>query len=927
MGNGGVGGRPAACVGTADSKVHRSTGTMNVAEHHDPRSESPAGAVFHRCALQVNPHHYSGTFRGKESPGDAASYAAAIVAEAAAEDVSVLAITDHNHVGAVPTFRDAAAGSGVEVLPGFELASAEGVHVLCIYPSDTDQEKLGRFLGEFGIRETTPASTLSTQSFDQLLANVRAQGGIAVAAHVTGDGGLLNTLSGQSRINAWCNERLLAAQIPGAEDELPVNFRRIVENADPQYRRPHPVALINAKDVASPEDLGHPSATCLIKMSKISIEGLRQAFLDPGSRIRLNPRKGKTATADHAEFLSLGWEGGFLDGVHVRLNPNLNVLVGGRGAGKSTVIESLRYVMGLEPIGETALSAHTGVVRHVLRAGTKISLRARSQRPTAREYTIERTVPNPPIVRDGNGRVSRLLPGDVIPRVEVYGQHEISELARSKAKLTQLLDRFVDRDASLERRKTEVRRELEKTRASLLDVAAELGEIDGRLAALPSLEETLERYREAGLEERLSERSLLVREERVLDSIPERLSPLHESLGAIRANTPIDRFFLSEKALDDLPGKAILKQADSVLERLSRLLRESVERLDEAFAKAEDELGAVRSRWNERKRDVQRKYEKILRELKRSAVDGEEFIRLRHDIESLRPLRERRALLRRLKEEQTVRRRSLLAEWEDLKAGDHRSLDRAAKKVGRKLADRVQVEVTASGNREPLFKTLRDGVGGRLGETIDAIGRAETFSLPQFVESCRQGAGAVRKLGGVSTTGAIPASQAKRLADSPEGVLMEIEELELPSVTTIRLNTAPVGDPPAWRALDDLSTGQKATAVLLLLLLDSDAPLVVDQPEDDLDNRFISEGVVPRMRDEKGNRQFIFSTHNANIPVLGDAELILGLTAKGEAGEGSARIAPEHLGSIDESSVRDIVEELLEGGRNAFETRRRKYGF
>jgi hypothetical protein len=156
---------------------------------------------------------------------------------------------------------------------------------------------------------------------------------------------------------------------------------------------------------------------------------------------------------------------------------------------------------------------------------------------------------------------------------------------------------------------------------------------------------------------------------------------------------------------------------------------------------------------------------------------------------------------------------------------------------------------------------------------------------------------------------------------------MRIEELELPPVTAIRLNTAPEGAPPVWQALEELSTGQKATAVLLLLLLESDAPLIVDQPEDDLDNRFITEGVVPRMREEKQKRQFIFSTHNANIPVLGDAELILGLSASGEGGGGRACIAAEHTGSIDSPSVRALVEEILEGGREAFETRRRKYGF
>ena len=156
---------------------------------------------------------------------------------------------------------------------------------------------------------------------------------------------------------------------------------------------------------------------------------------------------------------------------------------------------------------------------------------------------------------------------------------------------------------------------------------------------------------------------------------------------------------------------------------------------------------------------------------------------------------------------------------------------------------------------------------------------------------------------------------------------MHIEELELASSTTIRLNTAAPGEPPVWQALDDLSTGQKATAVLFLLLLESDAPLIVDQPEDDLDNRFISEGVVPRMRAEKQRRQFIFSTHNANIPVLGDAELIVGLAASGEAERGRASIDRQHMGSIDAPPVCALVEEILEGGRAAFERRRRKYGF
>lgn len=887
----------------------------------------PAGAVFHRCALQVNPHHYGATFRGKAAGGDARAHAQAIAEKAAAIGVSVLAITDHNDVSSVPAFRSAGEASGIHVFPGFELSSSEGIHVLCIYPRDTDDGLLQRLLGEFGIRNTAPSSDLANQSFVEIVEKVREQGGVAVAAHVTNDNGLLRVLTGKPRIQAWQSAHLLAIQIPGPVEDLPQDVRQIVENKNADYRRTHAaddglaVAVINAGDIVTPEDLDDRSASCWIKMSEVSIEGLRQAFLDPGSRIRLNPKEGKLEPEEHAELVALAWEGGFLDGAAVHFNPNLNVLVGGRGTGKSTVVESIRSVLALDAVGDEARKAHEGIVRHVLKSGTKISLLVRAHRPAVREYRIERTIPNPPLVRDDRGEVSNLSPQDVLPRVEVFGQHEISELTKSREKLTRLLDRFVERDESLPRRKSELRRDLEKNRRSLLDARAEIRQIEERLAALPGLEETLERFREAGLEERLKEQSLLVREERVLSSIPERLAPFRECLESLKREIPIDRVFLSAKALEDLPGREILSRVNEVFAQLDRDLERIAQELEQALQRADQGVAAVRAEWATRKKDVQAAYEKILRELQKSRVDGEEFIRLRRQIEELRPLRERHGLVRRVEKEHADRRRALLAEWEDFKAEEFRRLDRAAKKVNQKLRDKVQVEVTAAGDREPLFRILRDEVGGRLSEAIDSLRGTRGLSLTQLVEGCRAGNDALNK-----TFGITPA-QADRLAKAEPEVLMRIEELDLPPTTSIRLNTAPAGNPPAWQALEELSTGQKATAVLLLLLLESDAPLIVDQPEDDLDNRFITEGVVPRMRDEKQRRQFIFSTHNANIPVLGDAELIVGLTASGEAEHGHARIAPEHMGSIDAQPVRELVEEILEGGKEAFEMRRRKYGF
>ncbi len=125
------------------------------------------------------------------------------------------------------------------------------------------------------------------------------------------------------------------------------------------------------------------------------------------------------------------------------------MLIGGRGTGKSTVVESLRYVLGLEPLGEEARKAHEGIIRQVLRSGTKISLLVRSCHPNKRRYLIERTIPNPPVVKDETGNVLNLTPADVVPQAEVYGQHEISELTKSRGKLTRLLDRFVERNPDI----------------------------------------------------------------------------------------------------------------------------------------------------------------------------------------------------------------------------------------------------------------------------------------------------------------------------------------------------------------------------------------------------------------------------------------------------------------------------------------------
>lgn len=882
----------------------------------------PNGARFFRCALQVNPVTYQADFRGQASRLSEDDHALAVVEECQDLEIDVIAVTDHNSVAGITAFRRAASGTGLTVFPGFEVRSSEGIHVLCLYEVDTPQDKLERFLGALGIHDTQPTATLSSLGFSKVLEEVESQGGLVVAAHITQSGGLLTELKGEPRAQAWKDERLLAVQIPGPIDDLPIDLRRIVRDQDPAYRLTRPVAegglsraVVNAADIAAPDDLAKPGAWCWIKMSRPSLEGLRQAFLDPLSRIRL---PAEVVSEPHLELAAMSWEGGFLDGLRVHFNENLNVLIGGRGTGKSTIVESLRAVLGMEALTPEAQRAHQGIVKAVLRNGTKISLLARVHTPSRCEYLIERTIPEPPTVRDDLGTILEVTPLDVLSGVEVYGQHEISELTKDENndKLTRLLARFMKADPLLAQRNRELRRDLERSRLRLLQAEKELKDTMERLSRLPALEETLRKYQRAGVEEKLREQSLIVREERVLTVSRQRLAPFQEVRALLAESLPIDRAFLAAKALEDLPGAEILRGADPVLEALEAGMGRALASIDAGLEAAGQGLAVVEATWQRRKQAVTEASQAILRELQKDKIDGGDFMRHRRDIEALRPLQDRLKDLEKAVDTLRIARNRLVAEWADSKGAEYRELSQAARKVTKRLTGRARVTVQDGGNRSPLHELLRERVGGNLKAALETLDANPSLSLRELVAACRTGKDAlVKEL-------RLPLSAAERLALAGEDVFMQIEELELPPTTKIELNTGSEHQ-PVWQALDELSTGQKATAVLLLLLLESEAPLVVDQPEDDLDNRFITEGIVPRMREEKQRRQFVFATHNANIPVLGDAELILGLTAGAE----QASVDLDHAGALDDGPVRDMVEEILEGGREAFERRRQKYHF
>jgi PHP family Zn ribbon phosphoesterase len=877
----------------------------------------PAGARFYKCALQVNPFAYIERHAKQCTYKTADEYDAAIVAACLKDGIEVVGITDHFRIATSRGLADALTTAGIHVLLGFEASSSEGVHLLCLFPGSTSDHELERTIGACGVTDLAAESPQSDKNCEQLLQFIPKMGGIVIAAHVCSSGGLLMTLKGQARARVWSSPDLLAIALPGSRGDAPEAYRSIIANKDPAHGRPRSLAVVNANDVSEPPTLADPSTTTWIKMASPSIEGLRQAFLDWESRIRLNSDPKPVA---HTELIAVSWAGGLLDGQGLRFNESLNVLVGGRGAGKSTLIESLRYAFDLPPKGNESHRTHDSMVKSVLGQGATISVLIRSPLPSPQYYLVERIYGGRPRVRDQSGDLlENVTPRSILGSLEVYGQHEISELTRFPEKLAQLLRRFTEPTTDTTAAKGQLKEQLERSRAAIASETAEIGRIEDALAALPALKEHLKRFAAAGLDEKLKDKTLIDKEGRFFEQAIEMTIQARELADRVLDEATSEGPLVGEEA-KELPNATIVAKLDAVQSRLLQKVKVAGQSIEAAVTEAIAAVEKIKVEWTPKQVAAEELYQKTMRQLKAEGHDAAKFVTYKNQVDRLKPKEAELKTRNKTLAQAQKARREVLAKWDAAKAEDFRELQKAARKVSRRLKDRVRVNVRPSASLDQLETVIRKYCAGNISQALERLRNKQDLSLSDLGTAIIDGSPSLITKYGFSQV------SAERIAQGGTALALEIEECELPAEAVLELN---VGNEAAqtWKELDQLSTGQKATAVLLLLLLESDAPLIVDQPEDDLDNRFIAESVVPTTREEKRKRQFIFSTHNANIPVLGDAEQIVGLTPVVEGGIEHATIPEELCGSIDTPAVKDLVKELLEGGQEAFELRKQKYGF
>lgn len=870
-------------------------------------------ARFWKCALQVNPHSYSSQYRGQEQSLDPLAYANALRDACIKHGVEVVGLADHGNVRNSETLRRVLATEGIIVFPGFEVTSSENVHWVCLFSEDTDVSKLDGYLWDVGVRNPEDRTRPLNLTGTHLIEKIESLGGFCYAAHVTHKSGIL-----KNRLHhLWKHPKLRAAQVPGKIDDLPSNFKKIVQNEDDNYRRTREIALINASDVAMAEDLEKAGASSFIKMTRPCFSSFKLAFKDPQSRVRIEIPD----SHHYSQIEEIKIQGGYFSDLSVNISQHMNAIIGGRGTGKSTLLECLRYALDISHKGSDADKQGQQIVRENLgKSGGRVVVRIRSATNRHKHYTVIRRYGEPPRVIDSNGNESHLHPAnDLVPRIEIYGQNEIYELARRPEALTHVLDRFQPQRTHELERLDEAYRRLRENGEKLAKARSQQEQLELQIANVPKLEEQVRQFEEHGLKQKLQIVPLLEKERQFKLRIREEADRVRTGFERFEEDLP-DLVFLSEIALQGLPHADILRKSRAILEGMSQSLRQKIAEFKEVYRSAETAIAEVdndlKDALQAEDEELKEQFAKLPGIAGRTGKEiGHEYQRIVKEIERVRPAHSHLATVKDLVANLKHDRRNLLGEISDLRGERTRAKQKTVKQLNERLAGKLRIELRPEGLRHDLRNFLQqlEGVGEKRAAWVDD---AEGLTVLGLVDAINKGKDSLLKRGWKFTSGV-----AEILARMAPRQIHELECIDLEDELVIELNVSHTGK--IFRPLNRLSTGQQCTAILHLLLLENQDPLVMDQPEDNLDNAFIAERIVDELRKAKTQRQFLFATHNANIPVFGDAEWI-GVC---EASNDQAQIAENAQGSIDVPEIRDRVANILEGGREAFLQRKEKYGF
>ena len=852
--------------------------------------------------------------------------------------LDAVAITDHNTAGAISEIQSATENlPGAPVLfPGVELTASDGVHLLVLMDPVCSEGHVEDLLSRVGIAVDERGTELvrSKLSVEKILEELGGDA-LILGPHVNGPKGILAVHEGQQRLAVLRDSRLAAVEIDPDRD-LDEDW---LDGSKAEVGRR--ISRVWSSDAHEFEELGRRFTW--VKMTRPDIEGLGLALMDGSDSLKPatsaepgdpNSHHGEMLieeiTVSNARFM------GRPEPMVVRFNPWLNAIIGGRGTGKSTLVDFCRKTLRLDSELDGSGTGDEGSLRRIfdrrlpvpptrgreglLAEDTHIEVMYRknderfalSWSPSGGAPSISRLSEEGRTPEEGS--VSERFP------VRIYSQKQLFAMAQDLGALLTVIDRSPVVQAAERNRDIEhLKSRYLSLRAQARTAAARVEGLSARRASLSDVQHKLDFLQEGDQARQLSEYRRRRQQDDTWQAV---VSAAWQSVREVvegAEQLSVADLDLGTAGSDEDPPQEHLEKAHDALSRAVASLRGLVlETVDDAQRQIERILaGEHIRRWREALEASEERFREASGQLADRGISspGEyrslvaDAARVRREVEGLERERSRATELER---EAALTLELYRKRREDLSRARCAFAAEATGEV-------IRVEVISLED----LRGLRDELMGILGtDRFDADRRA-------LAERIRPGPG---KAWSWDHLNALVSDIREFQADESEVWATEDWRFEaaLKRVAPEGIDRLALYCPGdnvrvsfrdrqnGWRSLTKGSPGQQTAALLAFVLGHGSEPIILDQPEDDLDNTLIYDLLVSQLKETKLNRQVIVVTHNPNIVVHGDAEFVLSL----EAGDGQSRKACE--GGLQEQKVRDEICKVMEGGREAFASRYRR---
>jgi len=650
-------------------------------------------------------------------------------------------------------------------------------------------------------------------------------------------------------------------------------------------------AELEGSNPKSVDEIGRGKASYL-KLGELSFEAVKYALSDPAARVAMDP-PGHQAS----HIRSIHFDGGILDGQTLHFSPELNTLIGIRGSGKSSILEAVRYALDI-PRGEKAQDTRykDELIRHTLGSGGKVTLTACDV--YGQELTISRIFREAPnVYLDGKLQPGVSIQETVLRRPIYFGQKDLSSTGEGFE--TDLVEKLVGEKLRVLRDEIGVQRQrvrdaaqrwlkLSNTTELKRDFETQLNDANFRL----------KKFVEHGVADKLQKRLGFQQDAAALSRMEERADSFIRALGQLIAEHEDELRNATSYASRQNPDffTAYYAEFSNIVAKVDQLkqIEQDAHAITARLQARQSEFDSARQNLQEEFAQVERQLAQELKQTGMTAIHPDDFL-----AQQQRKTRAEQMLeaLGKQENQQSSIRDMLFSEIDKLNALWLREFDTIKSEL-----DRVNVGHTAL-QIEADFKGDKEAAISFMQQLFKGSNIRET-TLRAVMEDHADFAALLRALpGALAKAGNTPDVFEKTFMQN----LTEFVTWQVPNRFVIRYR---------GKELKHHSLGQRASALLLYVLSQRQHDvIIIDQPEDDLDNQTIYDDVIKLLREMKPHTQFILATHNANFPVLGDAEQVHACQYQDE------KVAVQS-GSIDARPVQDAIINIMEGGQEAFNRRK-----